>query len=304
MDSAKKGSGAPAAQTGFPGACPICSAPSSGVAYSLPRFDLLVCPQCTHLYSKLKVEPEAYEEEYFLESNAEHWENPEVALFNDLDGLIQGYLPGKRQEVRTLDVGTATGYLPRHFGGLGYESWGVDISEAAVRYGTQELKIPRLQAANIETYIPDTPFPVVTNIYVIEHVADPVPFLEGIRRSLSDDGIFICMTVDSDSLIFRMAKLLYRLTGGRSFSALERICEVHHLNHFNRRSLELALDKAGFEVVHRFSRNLPLRTLTLRPLQRVAVAALYMLSPILDSWFLQGVVCRSKATADQPALSP
>jgi 2-polyprenyl-3-methyl-5-hydroxy-6-metoxy-1,4-benzoquinol methylase len=295
MDSNKRGV-APEARAGIAEVCPVCGTQCTDIAYTLPRFNLLVCPGCTHLFSQLKVEPEAYEADYFLEANAEHWENPEEALFNDLDDLIQQYVPRQRTEVRTLDVGTATGYLPRHFGALGYESCGVDISEDAVRYGTEELKIPRLQAANIETYVPETRFPVVTNIYVIEHVADPVPFLEGIRRSLADDGIFICMTVDSDSLIFRMAKMLYRITGGRSFGPLERICEVHHLNHFNRKSLEYALDKSGFEVVHRFSRNLPLRTLTLQPLQRVAVAALYMLSPLLDSWFLQGVVCRPKHT--------
>ena len=274
--------------------CPICSTPGARTAYSLPRFDLLVCSHCTHLFSNLKVEPESYEADYFLESNTEHWDNPEEALFDQLDSLIQEYMPNEREGVRTLDVGTAIGYLPRHFGALGYESWGVDVSEEAIRYGTEQLNIPRLQAAMIEDFKPTQPFPVITNIYVIEHVPDPVPFLEGIRRSLSDDGIFICMTVDSNSMIFALAKLLYRLSGGRSFAALERICEVHHLNHFNRQSLDYALDHAGFETIHRFNQNLPLPTLTLRPLQRVAVAILYGLSPLFNSWFLQGVVCRSK----------
>ena len=281
-------------QAGDVQVCPICAAAGAKAIYTLPRFELLVCPHCTHLFSELKVTPEAYDADYFLESNSDHWDNPEDVLFDKLDGLIQTYLPRQRAGLRTLDVGTATGYLPRYFGSLGYESWGVDISEAAVRHGTETLSIPRLEAANIETFIPDEPFPVVTNIYVIEHIADPIPFLEGIRRSVSDDGIFICMTVDSDSLIFKVSKFLYRVSGGRSFGALERICEVHHLNHFNRRSLEYALDRAGFEVIYRFSQNLPLRTLTLRPLQRLAVAVLYGLSPLFDSWFLQGVVCRPK----------
>ena len=274
--------------------CPICSSHGVRVAYSLPRFDLLLCPHCTHLFSHLKVEPESYQADYFLESNSDHWDNPEEILFDQLDSLIQKYMPNQREGLRTLDVGTATGYLPRHFGALGYESWGIDVSEEATRYGTQELNIPRLQAGKIEDFRPAEPFPVITNIYVIEHIPDPVPFLEGIRRSLSDNGIFICMTVDSNSMIFGLAKFLYRVSGGRSFAALERICEVHHLNHFNRKSLDHALDRAGFEIIHRFSQNLPLRTLTLRPLQRLAVTALYGLSPLLDSWFLQGVVCRLK----------
>lgn len=274
--------------------CPICSSRGARADYSLPRFDLLVCPHCTHLFSRLKVEPEAYEADYFLESNTEHWDNPEEVLFDQLDSLIQKYMPKPREELRTLDVGTAIGYLPRHFGALGYESCGVDVSEEAIRHGTEQLNIPRLQAALIENYSAAEPFPVITNIYVIEHVPDPVPFLEGIRRNLSDDGIFICMTVDSNSMIFALSKFIYRVSGGRSFSALERICEVHHLNHFNRQSLAHALDRAGFETIHRFNQNLPLPTLTLRPMQRLAVAILYKLSPLFNSWFLQGVVCRSK----------
>ena len=35
--------------------CPICSTPGARTAYSLPRFDLLVCSHCTHLFSNLKV---------------------------------------------------------------------------------------------------------------------------------------------------------------------------------------------------------------------------------------------------------
>ena len=238
--------------------------------------------------------PESYEAEYFLDANREHWGNPEEQLFDELDVLIQKHKPIPREELRTLDVGTATGYLPRHFGALGCESWGVDISEEAIQHGTQQLNIPRLQPANIEIYVPEKPFPVVTNNYVLEHVTDPVPFLKGIRRSLSDDGIFICTTVDSNSLIFKVSKFLCRITGGRAYASLQRICQVHYLNHFTRESLELALNTAGFEIVERFNHNLPLRTLTLRPLQTMAVAVLYGLSPILDSWFAQGVVCRPK----------
>jgi 2-polyprenyl-3-methyl-5-hydroxy-6-metoxy-1,4-benzoquinol methylase len=272
--------------------CQICSTPGAYVEMSLPRFDLLRCPTCTHFFSRLKVAAEAYGAEYFLESNFDHWENPEIPLFDELHAMICRFYPGDVKGLRSLDVGAAIGYLPRRFGELGYESWGIDISEEAVHYGTEELKIPRLRATQLEHFTPDAPFPVITSLYVIEHVTDPMGFLENIRRILSDDGIFICMTVNSNSLFYRLAGALFHATGGRSYKAIERICEVHHLHHFNGPSLERALGHTGFEVIHRFNRNLPLRTLTLNPIQRAAVAAMYGLSPLLDSWFLQGVVCR------------
>ena len=106
-------------QAGDVQVCPICAAAGAKAMYTLPRFELLVCPHCTHLFSDLKVTPEAYDADYFLESNSDHWDNPEDVLFDKLDGLIQTYLPRHRSWLRTLDGGTATGSLPRHFGSLG-----------------------------------------------------------------------------------------------------------------------------------------------------------------------------------------
>ena len=265
---------------------------------SLPRFDLLRCPACTHLFSRLKVASESYGAEYFLESNAEHWDNPDIALFDQLDAMFRQYYPGYRKGLRSLDVGAATGYLTRRFGELGYESWGIDISEEAIRHGTEQLGIPRLLAAELESFIPTAPFPAITSLYVIEHVPNPVQFLDNVRRILSDDGVFICMTVDSSSIFYRWAEAIFHMSGGRSYSAIERGCEVHHLHHFNRRSLDRALAESGLEIIHRFNRNLPLNSITLRPVQKLAVGGMYALSPILNSWFLQGVVCRRKTALD------
>lgn len=276
--------------------CQICSAPGSRVVMGLPRFDLLRCANCTHLFSRLKVASESYGAEYFLEANAEHWENPDIELFDQLHSMFQEHSPRKLKGQRSLDVGAATGYLTRRFGELEYESWGIDISVEAIKHGTDTLGIPRLVATHLEDFVPAEPFPVITSLYVIEHVSDPMVFLRNVRRILSDDGIFICMTVDSSSIFYRWAEALFHLTGGRSYMAIERVCEVHHLHHFNRLSLEHALGQAGFEVIHRFSRNLPLNSVTLTAVQKLAVGGMYALSPLLNSWFLQGVVCRRAPT--------
>ena len=111
-----------------------------------------------------------------------------------------------------------------------------------MRYGTEQLKIPRLLATQLEDFTPDESFPVITSIYVIEHVSNPIVF-ENIRRILSDNGVFICMTVDSNSLFYRWAGALFHASGGRSYAAIERICEVHHLHHFNGPRSDRALSQ-------------------------------------------------------------
>ena len=272
--------------------CAICSSAEVETVLELPRFDLLTCASCSHVFSQLKVGAEDYGADYFLTDNAEHWVNPDLPLYARLDRMIRQHLGREAGELQSLDVGSAMGALPKFLGECGYESYGIDVSADAVKYGTETLGIPRLVSGSIDEYRPEAPFPVVTSIYVIEHVLDPVSFLEHIHRVLAPGGIFICITVDSNSILFQLARLLYRASGGRSYGALERICEVHHLHHFNRRSLARALSRAGLEIVERFQHNLPLRTVSMSPAQRLAVGSIYALSPLTRSYFLQGVVCR------------
>lgn len=273
--------------------CKICSAPAK-IAYQISRFDLFICPSCSHFFSHVKENPEDYKGHYFFDHKKEYFEHPDEKLFFRLHQLIERFHPSKKGSRRLLDVGTAVGTIPQYFNRLGYESHGIDISVEAIRYGTETLKIPNLEAVAIEDYHPASAFDVVICNNVIEHVPDPVRLSREMRRVLSDDGILLCVTVDSKSLIFSLAKFLFRITNGAFYKPLARVCDVHHLHHFNQASLERALNESGFKVVDRFGWDLPLNSITLSPLQKAAVGAMYGASAILNSHFLQGVVCVKK----------
>lgn len=274
--------------------CTLCSSQATIRVFQIPCADIYHCLHCGHLYSHLKVRPEAYRENYFLEDYREHFCNPDLKLFHKLANFIRQYCKG--ESIKTLDVGTGIGLLPQYLAQCGYESYGIDISDAAIAHGTTQLGISRLSAVPVEKYNPLQQGlkqqQLITSINVIEHVQNPLEFLTHIRRLLTDDGIFIVTTVDSKSLTFSLAKLFYHLSAGHYYHPLQRVCEVHHLHHFTQRSLHYALQRTNFKIVKRFKLDLPIASLTLTPFQRCTVAGLYFLHFLLQSSFLQGAVCK------------
>ena len=66
--------------------------------------------------------------------------------------MIRHHLGRQATALQSLDVGTAMGALPKFLGERGYESYGIDVSADAVRYGTETLGIPRLVTCSIDEY--------------------------------------------------------------------------------------------------------------------------------------------------------
>ena len=274
--------------------CKLCLTPRAKLAFKTPRFDLLVCSECRHLFSYVKVHPEHYEGDYFFDKQKEYFTHPDIKLFDYMHQLVFQCRPNLKSKLTMLDAGTAIGVLPQHFNSMGYQSFGIDISQDAILYGAEKLSIPRLEAIAIQNFKPNFLFNVIICNNVIEHVEDPNSFFREVRRLLADEGLFLCITVNSDSLIFALAKWIYQATRGVCFQFLERVCEVHHLHHFNERSLEKSLENSGFRVIKRFGWNLPTNSISVTPIQKFIISFLYQISKLTNSYFLQGVVCVKK----------
>lgn len=80
-------------------------------------------------------------------------------------------------------------------------------------------------------------YDVVTLIDVIEHVSNPVNLLSDICNAISDNGIVVVVTPDVGSL---MARIL----GWKWWHF-----RIAHIGYFNKKTLGMALDKAGFQLI-------------------------------------------------------
>ena len=100
------------------------------------------------------------------------------------------YLCRRLRPTRALDLGCAKGFLVEALLAHGVaQGVGVDISTYAVSHGEAASR-GRLIVADATTGLPlrSGAFDLVTAVDIFEHLADPAPALEEIRRVLSDSG--------------------------------------------------------------------------------------------------------------------
>ncbi len=83
-------------------------------------------------------------------------------------------------------------------------------------------------------------FDVITAGDVLEHIRDPLAFLNEIRRILKPDGILYLAVPDFGSLHYRVMSFVARFNH-RNYFVLP-----HHIFHFTAKTLEKLLRKAGF----------------------------------------------------------
>jgi SAM-dependent methyltransferase len=152
--------------------------------------------------------------------------------------------------VSHLDIGCSTGILLEKFGReFGFKTTGVEPGEAYRAYGrSRGLEI----FASLDKVQPhqDIRFDLISLIHVLEHLAEPVAYLENLREHfLSPDG-YLLLEVPN-------------LYAHNSF-------EVAHLIAYSKHTLCETLRKAGFKIVSIQSHGNPRSKLL--PLYITAVA--------------------------------
>jgi 2-polyprenyl-3-methyl-5-hydroxy-6-metoxy-1,4-benzoquinol methylase len=140
---------------------------------------------------------------------------------------------------RLLDVGCALGFFIDTAHKRGWAVDGVDISEHAVQYARDTLGLPARVGMLEDAGYPQAEFDVLTLWDVIEHVPDPVANLRYCASLLKERGLIVLSTPDVGSLVAKVA--------GARWMGYKLADE--HLYYFSRRTLALALEKAGFELV-------------------------------------------------------
>lgn len=218
--------------------CPLCGGTSSALRHAAP----LPVRKCACGLAFLWPRPteemleKIYSEEYY-KSWGVAGENDELprqmkhltfaSRLHAMEELIP--VPGK-----VLDVGCATGYFLEVARSFGWEVAGVELSAysaglAAAKFGKRIFNGTLEQAAYAEAT-----FDLVTLSDLIEHVPDPVAFLNEVRRILKPGGVVMIVTPDVQSLT-------ERVMGGKwSHYKLE------HIYYFSPATITACLIKSGF----------------------------------------------------------
>ena len=140
---------------------------------------------------------------------------------------------------RLLDLGCSCGYFLDVALERGYDAYGVEFSEeaiAAAQPGTRE----RIRRGNVNEAASDHPaeYGIVTAFDIIEHVEDPVTFLEEIAGMLVPGGGVVLTTPDTGHAL--------RYLMGKRWPMLQ---PMQHTTLMSRLGVRIALERAGFQEV-------------------------------------------------------
>jgi SAM-dependent methyltransferase len=152
--------------------------------------------------------------------------------------LVRRVAQGLSAAPRILDVGCGKGYFVRACIDAGLDARGVDLSDTAIRYARDTLKVPA-ECGRVED-LPESSgaFDVVTFWATIEHVPDPVATLSAIRRVLRPGGHLLLDTGLGDDWLDRL------LPG-----VTQWYDPPQHLWVFSEPGMRVALRAAGLEAV-------------------------------------------------------
>lgn len=135
---------------------------------------------------------------------------------------------------RLLDVGCGSGELLERLNGWGWQGEGLDFDELAVRMARKRGLKVRHGTLETQEY-PDESFDAIVMSHVIEHVPEPLLFLQGCYRIIKPNGRLVLVTPNKESWTHKVFKQNWR--------GLE---PPRHLCVFAPRTLSTYAQKAGF----------------------------------------------------------
>lgn len=151
---------------------------------------------------------------------------------NILDLLEGGVIKWKSPPYKLLDVGGGTGVFAYEFQDRNWKSYVIDPNKDSI-FIQEKLHIPLV----LDFYKPNLfpyKFDLVSLIYTLEHLSDPIFVLKGLRKDMKKDGLLFIEV--PDAIYFR-----YR-------PKTDEIFHSEHLWMFSPNTLNMFLESHGFEI--------------------------------------------------------
>ena len=222
--------------------CPLCGSRRREAVYTqVPN--LVKCSDCSLVYSVKLTDQTGniYSKGYFVGGDESisgrdffsDWATTYDRIrFSHGLRRLKNFVP---RGARILDIGCATGNFLRLAQAYGYDCYGLDISEFAVQYVRDEIGVPCFLGEVASAGIPASYFDVVTMHHVLEHVDDPIEYLQSVKRVLRKGGTLVVEVPN-------FASYDSKLEGAQWVD----LRPDQHFNQFEPRTLTACLKKSGF----------------------------------------------------------
>ena len=144
------------------------------------------------------------------------------------------------QDGLLLDVGCGGGLFLHMMRDCGVQGMGLDFSLAAAAVAFERFDIPVVCATLSKAPLLDESCKVITMFHVLEHLFDPLSYLQAAHKLLTPEGRLVIQVPNAACWQF--------LIMGKDWNGVD---VPRHLINFRASELESLLEFAGFEVVRR-----------------------------------------------------
>jgi len=225
--------------------CRICGSKDSRFIIKDGEWDIIQCKACSFVYvTPLPTEQFLYlhYQQYLPSENIriEQWRTMMSDIFlKSLDVIDVRY---NYQRGTLLDIGCGYGFFLELARRRGWHVHGIEpCVHARDHAASMAIKID--SESLIEKRYEDEMFDVVTLFYVLEHLPNPLRYLNEINRILKPGGLLLLRVPHTTPIvnflkIFRISNKLYDIPS--------------HLSDFSPKAIALALSKAGFCEIQTF----------------------------------------------------
>lgn len=212
------------------------------------RYNILECQKCTLLFQGY-VPSESFlpiiYDEYIDASGSlsnKKLTKEHSRLYRGDFALIEKLLGKTPDQIRILDYAAGWGNWIGLAYKSGFKTYALELSEHRKEYLTA-FGIQVIEENHLSNMVVD----FVNCDQIFEHLTDPITVLKLISNALSDDGLIRISVPHS----FRPAKEISRLNNGLQdgFKVPDILAPLEHLNYFNRHSLRVLAESAGFELI-------------------------------------------------------
>ena len=227
--------------------CEICGALDAAPAFAAkgllpgdPPFRLMRCPDCRYGWT----DPAPSDSEIGRWYPAAYYGRENVRFNPLFEALTRWFRRRRADEVRrrvppgrVLDVGCGRGLILGTLKGMGYEPYGVELSEEAAWHARHRMGATVHVGDFLEADLEPGSFQAVIFWHSLEHFRRPVSALLHAHRLLKPGGLLVVAVPNSDSLQARLF--------GASWFHLD---VPRHYVHFGLASLEALLMRARFKI--------------------------------------------------------
>jgi SAM-dependent methyltransferase len=152
--------------------------------------------------------------------------------------FVRRALKDSEEEGLVLDVGCGGGLFLRMLSEYGHPTVGLDFSLDAASVAWRQNGVPAVCATLAKAPLAPGSCAGITMFHVLEHLYDPVSYIEAAHKLLKPDGRLIIQVPNASSWQF--------LVFGKNWNGVD---VPRHLINFRQRDVDALLDACGFEVL-------------------------------------------------------